>query len=78
MKINIYSKNIIISSIPGFVSIVLSFFSIPIYLNYLGIEKYGNFLVLHIFLAITMITNFNLGKIASIKMQKFSNKKKNQ
>ena len=73
MKINIYSKNIIISSIPGFVSIVLSFFSIPIYLNYLGLEKYGNFLILHIFLTIVMITNFNLGKIASIKMQKFSN-----
>ena len=73
MKINIYSKNIIISSIPGFISIVLSFFSIPIYLNYLGLEKYGNFLILHIFLTIVMITNFNLGKIASIKMQKFSN-----
>ena len=73
MKINIYSKNIIISSIPGFISIVLSFFSIPIYLKYLGLEKYGNFLVLHIFLTIVMITNFNLGKIASIKMQKFSN-----
>ena len=76
MKINIYSKNIIISSIPGFLSIVLSFFSIPIYLNYLGLEKYGNFLVLHIFLTIVMITNFNLGKIASIKMQKFSNNKR--
>ena len=73
MKINIYSKNIIISSLPGFISIVLSFFSIPIYLNYLGLEKYGNFLILHIFLTIVMITNFNLGKIASIKMQKFSN-----
>jgi len=74
MKINNYSKNIIISLLPGLISIVLSFFSIPIYLNYLGLEQYGNFLILHIFLSIVMITNLNLGKIASIKMQKISSK----
>ncbi|WP_440653728.1 oligosaccharide flippase family protein [Candidatus Pelagibacter sp. HIMB1506] len=68
--------NIIISSTPGFISIFLSFFTIPIYLNYLGFEKYGNFLILHILLSVVMITNFNLGKIASIKMQKVLKKNK--
>ena len=33
--------NIIISSTPGLISIFLSFFTIPIYLKYLGLEKYG-------------------------------------
>ena len=69
--------NIIVSSSPGIISIILSFFTIPIYLKYLGLEKYGNFLILHILLSVAMITNFNLGKIASIKMQKVIKKTKN-
>jgi len=69
--------NIIVSSSPGLISIFLSFFTIPIYLKYLGFEKYGNFLILHILLSVVMITNFNLGKIAAIKMQKVSKKIKN-
>lgn len=68
--------NIIISCTPGLISIFLSFFTIPIYLNYLGFEEYGNFLILHILLSIVMITNFNLGKIASIKIQKVLKKTK--
>jgi len=69
--------NVIIGSTPGLISIFLSFFTIPIYLKHLGLEKYGNFLILHILLSVAMITNFNLGKIASIKMQKVINKTKN-
>ena len=68
--INKYTKNLLISSFPGLISIFLSFFSIPIYLMVLGYEEYGNFLVLHILLSITMITNLNLGKIASVRLQK--------
>ena len=68
--INKYTKNLLISSFPGLISIFLSFFSIPIYLRVLGYEEYGNFLVLHILLSITMITNLNLGKIASVRLQK--------
>ncbi len=77
MIINKYSGNIFVSILPGVISILLSFFSIPIYLNYLGFEKYGNFLILHIFLSIAMVTNFNFGKIASIKIQKISNNQRN-
>ena len=70
MLINRYTINLLINSFPGFISIFLSFFSIPIYLKFLGYEEYGNYLILHIFLSITMITNLNLGKIASIRIQK--------
>ena len=76
MIFNKHLKNILVSSIPGTISILLSFFSIPIYLKYLGFEQYGNFLILHILLSLAMITNFNLGKIASIKMQKVTSKTK--
>ena len=71
--INKYTKNLFVSSLPGFISIFLSFFSIPVYLQYLGYEEYGNYLILHIFLSITMITNLNLGKIASVRIQKVIN-----
>ena len=77
MIINKYSENIIVSILPGLLSILLSFFSIPIYLKYLGFEQYGNYLILHIALSIALVTNFNLGKIASIKIQKVSNSFKN-
>ena len=76
MIFNIHLKNILVSSIPGTISILLSFFSIPIYLKYLGFEQYGNFLILHILLSLAMITNFNLGKIASIRMQRATSKTK--
>ena len=77
MIINNYFRNLLLSSSPGVISVVLSFFSIPIYLKYLGLEIYGNFIILHILLSIVMITNLNLGKVASIKMQKVSLKKRN-
>ena len=69
--------NIFVSSAPGIISVFLSFFTIPIYLKFLGFEKYGNFLILHILLSVVMITNFNFGKIASIKMQKVIKKTQN-
>ena len=53
MIINKYSKNVLISTLPGFLAILLSFFSIPIFLQNLGLDKYGNYLILHIILSIT-------------------------
>ena len=75
VKINKYLSNLTINSLPGILSIFLSIFSIPIYLKYLDLEKYGDFIFLNIFLSIVMITNLNLGKIASVRMQKVSEKK---
>ena len=65
-----YLNDVIISGIPGILSIFLSFFSIPIYLNFLSTEIYANFIIQHSILTLGMILNLNLGKLASIKIQK--------
>lgn len=61
--------NIFFSGLPGVLSILLTFFSIPIFLNKLSNDIYANYLIQHFILSISMILNLNLGKIASIKMQ---------
>ena len=66
-KINL--KNIFYSSSPGLISILLTFLSLPIYLKYLSAEIYSTFLISHIFMSLSSIFNFNIGKIASIKIQ---------
>ena len=57
--------NSFFSSLPGFVSILLSFLSIPIYLKYGGEEEYGNYIFLHFISFIAPVLNFGLGKIAA-------------
>ncbi len=66
-KINL--KNIIYSASPGLVSIILTFLSLPIYLKYLTPDYYSSFLISHIFMSLSLIFNFNIGKVASIKIQ---------
>ena len=44
---NNYLSNIFVSGLPGIISILLSFFSIPIYLNFISAELYANFLIQH-------------------------------
>ena len=66
-KINL--KNIFYSASPGLVSILLTFLSLPIYLKYLTPEYYSSFLISHIFMSLSLIFNFNIGKVASIKIQ---------
>jgi len=69
---NKHSKNIFISLMPGLFSIFLTFFTIPIFLNYLSKEIYANYLIQHFLLSLGMILNLQIGKIASIKIQKMS------
>ena len=71
-KINI--KNIFFSASPGLISILLTFLSLPIYLRYLPPSYYSTFLISHIFMSLSLVFNFNIGKVASIKIQ---NKNKN-
>ena len=72
-----YLNNVLISGLPGVLSIFLSFFSIPIFLNLIPTELYANFLIQHSILTLGMILNLNLGKLAAIKIQKLkSNLKK--
>jgi len=73
-----YLNNIFISGLPGVLSIFLSFFSIPIFLNLLSTEYYANFLIQHSILTLGMVLNLNLGKFASIKIQKVSFSQKKQ
>jgi len=75
---NNYLSNILVSGLPGIISILLSFFSIPIYLNLISAELYANFLVQHFILSLGMFLNLNLGKFASIKIQKIIEKFKKQ
>jgi O-antigen/teichoic acid export membrane protein len=71
-KINF--NNILFSASPGLISILLTFFSIPIYLKFLPANIYSSFLISHIFMSLSLILNFNIGKVASIRFQKKSKK----
>ena len=75
---NKYLNNIIVSGLPGIISILLSFFSIPLYLNSISADIYANFLIQHFILSMGMFLNLNLGKFASIKIQRINEKIKNQ
>lgn len=73
-KINL--SDIFFSGLPGIISIFLTFFSIPIFLKYLGTHEYSSYIMSHIFLSLSLLFNLNIGKITSIKIQKLNIKKK--
>ena len=76
--INRYFNNILISGLPGVLSIFLSFFSIPLFLNLIPADLYANYLIQHSILTLGMVLNFNLGKFAAIKIQNLNLNKKKQ
>ena len=55
-------KSSIILSLPGFISIFLSLLSIPIHLKIAGLENYGNYLLFHIILSISLVLNLGISK----------------
>ena len=67
---NKHLTNVLVSSLPGILSIFLSFFSIPLFLNLLSPDYYANYLIQHFILSLGMGLNLNLGKFASIKIQR--------
>ena len=67
---NKHLTNVLVSSLPGILSIFLSFFSIPLFLNLLSPDYYANYLIQHFILSLGMVLNLNLGKFASIKIQR--------
>ena len=69
-------KGTALSVLPGLLSIVLSIISIPIFLNRVGPEVYGGYIIFHIILSLSMILNLNFGKIISIRLPKESDKNK--
>ena len=69
-----FSKLITNSSylaIPGFLSILLSIFSIPIHLKIAGPENYGNYIIFHFILFICVNLNFGIGKSTAISINNF-------
>ena len=66
----------IILSLPGVLSIFISLISIPIHLNIAGAENYGNYLIFHFLLTISLILNLGIGKSMVISMNNFPKKNK--
>ena len=75
---NKHTNNILFTSVPGILSIFLTFFTIPIFINLISRDLYANYLIQHFILTLGMIFNFQLGKIASIKLQNLNKKLKKE
>ena len=76
IKNNKLISNGIILSLPGILSIFISLISIPIHLNIAGAENYGNYLIFHFLLTISLILNLGIGKSIVISMNNFPKKSK--
>ncbi len=69
-------KNSTILSSPGLISIFLSIISIPIHLNIAGAENYGNYVIFHFILIISLILNFGIGKSIAVSINNYPKKNK--
>lgn len=67
-------KNSTILSLPGIISIFISLLSIPIHLNYAGAESYGNYMIFHFILMISLNFNFGIGKSTVISVNNYPKK----
>lgn len=67
---NLYTNSLILS-LPGFFSIFLSLFAIPIHLKGLGIDNYGNYLIFHIFLSLSFLLNLGISKTIVISSNRY-------
>ena len=76
LKINELLKNSTILSVPGIVSILLSLLSIPIHLNIVGVENYGNYIIFHFLLIISSVLNFGIGKSIAVSINNYPKKSK--
>ena len=65
-----------ILSVPGMISIFVSLLSIPIHLNFAGPESYGNYIIFHFILMISINLNLGIGKSAVISINNFFKKRK--
>ena len=74
--INNLTINTFILSLPGIISIFISLFSIPIHLNIAGVENYGNYIIFHFILIITVNLNLGIGKSTTISINNFPKYKK--
>ncbi len=61
-KIKNLLTNSAILSLPGFISIFLSLLSIPIHLKFAGLENFGNYLLFHLILSLSLLLNLGIAK----------------
>ena len=78
MKFKIYKLlvNSSILSFPGILSILLSLISIPVHLSIAGVENYGNFIIFHFLLIISLILNLGIGKSITVSINNYPKKNK--
>ena len=76
MKNNKFFKSGIILSLPGLLSIIVSLIAIPIHLRIAGAENYGNYIIFHFILTISVMFNIGIGKSIVVSMGNFPKKKK--
>lgn len=76
MEQNKFFMNAIVLSLPGLLSIIFSFVSIPVHLKIAGIESYGNYIIFHFLLTMSVLLNLGIGKSIVISMNNnaFKNK----
>ncbi len=68
--------NTTILSVPGILSIFISLLSIPIHLNYVGAENYGNYIIFHFILLIAINLNLGIGKSTAVSINNVPQKKR--
>ena len=76
IKLNNLIKKSTILSIPGLISILISLLSIPVHLNLAGPESYGNYIIFHFILLISINFNLGIGKSSTISINNFPKNKK--
>jgi O-antigen/teichoic acid export membrane protein len=69
-------KNSTILSLPGFISIIISLIAIPVHLNFAGPQGYGNYIIFHFILMISVNLNFGIGKSTAISINNYPKYKK--
>ena len=67
---NLIKKSSILS-LPGLISIFISLSSIPVHLNLAGPESYGNYIIFHFILALSVTLNLGIGKSTAISINNF-------
>ncbi len=71
LKLNNLIKKSTILSIPGLISILISLLSIPVHLNLAGPESYGNYIIFHFILMLSINFNFGIGKSTAISINNY-------
>ena len=67
-----FISSILYSITPGLISLLVSIFSIPLFLNILGKAYFGQYLIQIFFLNIGLIFNLSLNKILILKLGNLS------